>query len=34
MGEEGFSEVFGKTVFERAGLEKMKSNIRALRSAA
>jgi len=33
MGRERFGEVFGKTAFGRAGLEKMKSNIRALGSA-
>jgi epoxyqueuosine reductase len=33
MGDADFSEQFGKTSFARAGLEKIKSNIRALGSA-
>jgi epoxyqueuosine reductase len=32
MKEEDFEREFGKTAFSRAGLEKIKSNIRALRS--
>lgn len=32
MGEDDFSEAFGKTAFARAGLERLKDNIRAVRS--
>jgi epoxyqueuosine reductase len=32
MTEEDFKERFGKTVFSRAGLEKLKTNIRAIRT--
>ena len=30
MSEDDFKKTFGKTAFERAGLEKLKRNIRAL----
>jgi len=32
MGEEAFKDKFGKTAFARAGLEKLKENIRIVRS--
>jgi epoxyqueuosine reductase len=34
MGAEEFEEKFGKTAFARSGLDKLKSNIRAVRSKA
>jgi hypothetical protein len=32
MGEKEFKDRYGKTAFARAGLEKLKSNIRSARS--
>jgi epoxyqueuosine reductase len=33
MDEKAFKDKFGETAFSRAGLEKLKSNIRAARSS-